>query len=353
MVKLSANIPPLTPYKLIELPPDLLSALEATDTSNELVIKSSSKSGEAIICTADKTFQLRRINQSNTLVLLKPEPASREVNPHLVAFSNINTLLECVPTRGVVDLSCVPLYFGPGSLTGEKQPSNKLLISLAELDSNSPASSLEFDTEFVQSFGTEINGIACLLSRDIVFEFLGLALTTIMALKLNINAILVDELYQAIDETNEPIQIVETIVKRFSNNQKEPYNLDMDKITKWYGIYTLMDSDRDLYVQEFYKRWEANIPVPTGKPLNYFTLKGNYINPESYLIRYFTKERLSSDPKARFAQLFEQKSTWELSEITPFVEDVMHNKAIKIESFIMKFARKRTINKKIIVSARN
>jgi sister chromatid cohesion protein DCC1 len=73
--------------------------------------------------------------------------------------------------------------------------------------------------------------------------------------------------------------------------------------------------------------------------------------PQTTTIRYLTKHMLSDIPKVRFQQLLGMRSSWELSEMIPFIDD-LRNKSVKLESFVMKYARKKTVGRKIIITAK-
>ena len=130
-----------------------------------------------------------------------------------------------------------------------------------------------------------------------------------------------------------------------------------EKIVKWFGIGTLKSKDgTELAIDDFIDLWTQSIPIaidgltPT-RPLNLDDLTGNFFKISPTRIIYFTKSQLSENPRSRFAELLAVKSTWELSEIVPFIEDI-RNKNVKMESFIMKYAKKKTVGKRIYVSAR-
>lgn len=144
------------------------------------------------------------------------------------------------------------------------------------------------------------------------------------------------------------------------------YELSGIDIVIWFGLQVLQSKEgTELAIDDFIDLWTAAIPIslsdltssPSGDqsashlPLDLTNLVGNYIKVSPSRIIYFTKSQLSDNPKTRFAQLLAVKSTWELNEIVPFLEDI-RNKSVKMESFIMKFAKKKTVGKRVYVSAR-
>ncbi|KAF9762026.1 hypothetical protein IL306_003582 [Fusarium sp. DS 682] len=95
--------PSPTNYRLIELPPDLLSLLESNDAP-VLTIESSDSS--AIIKTPTKTYALRQKNTSNALMLLSPMPLPESSGgPVEQGISIIATIKETVELDTVPDVS--------------------------------------------------------------------------------------------------------------------------------------------------------------------------------------------------------------------------------------------------------
>lgn len=134
------------------------------------------------------------------------------------------------------------------------------------------------------------------------------------------------------------------------------YELSGDNIVSWFGLHVLKSKEgTELATDEFIDLWTKSIPVSlsdlTQQPLDLSALVGNFVKVSPTRILYFTKTQLSDNPKTRFSQLLAVKSQWELAEIIPFLEDI-RNKSVKMESFIMKYAKKKTVGKRVYVSAR-
>ncbi|KAL3420011.1 hypothetical protein PVAG01_08509 [Phlyctema vagabunda] len=77
------------PFKLLELPPELLAALESDDPP-ALTIRAAADdaAGHALLCSADKTYQVRQKNTSNPIMILQPSStdASSTEGEHLDAL---------------------------------------------------------------------------------------------------------------------------------------------------------------------------------------------------------------------------------------------------------------------------
>ncbi|KAF5561024.1 Sister chromatid cohesion DCC1 [Fusarium phyllophilum] len=95
--------PSPTNYRLIELPPDLLSLLESDDAP---VLTMESSDSSAVIKTPTKTYALRQKNTSNALMLLSPTPLPTSSDgPVEQGISIISTIKETVELDTVPDVS--------------------------------------------------------------------------------------------------------------------------------------------------------------------------------------------------------------------------------------------------------
>ncbi|KPM45336.1 hypothetical protein AK830_g1136 [Neonectria ditissima] len=92
------HIPDDAGYRLIELPPELLSLLES-DTAPVLTLESSDTS--ALLKTPNKTYALRQKNTSNALMLLAPRPTPDSLEQAVAIVSTIRETveLEVVPDK--------------------------------------------------------------------------------------------------------------------------------------------------------------------------------------------------------------------------------------------------------------
>ncbi|KAM0220113.1 hypothetical protein ACHAQI_000569 [Fusarium lateritium] len=88
-------------FRLIELPPDLLTLLESDDAP---VLRLESSDTSAVIKTPTKTYALRQKNTSNAMMLLSPTPPpSSSDGPVEQGISIISTIKETVELDTVPD----------------------------------------------------------------------------------------------------------------------------------------------------------------------------------------------------------------------------------------------------------
>lgn len=368
-MKLMASVDNGHHYRLLRLTPDLEQAL----AEGTLVFKSSSISREPVLvgCTANKTYQLRQMNQSNTLLLARPfhdddddglaevdksaslasqldrETISRTPSS-LLAFGAAHNFIEPVEmTSSLLNSLDIPLYHGGGQIS--RTP---VKMSLEDLRMTAPMSDAQFDHQWKMAGGFESSGIACLpadeFAQQILDEFLNEC--TVKRPREWFKTP-VPDLFTSLDcDIDEPDQVQLAVTLKFAS---ENGILDARKIAQFYGSRTLYSLKFETYpLPDFLSKWSHNIPVEVPFELTLDMLSGLHYCPTPTTIRYFDEKNLSTNPKTRFKQLFAAKGTWGLEDMLPFIEPVRFNKAIKLDNFIMKFAKRRKIGTGVVISER-
>ncbi|CAN6637478.1 sister chromatid cohesion protein Dcc1p [Trichomonascus vanleenenianus] len=346
VVELSTAIDKSNSYKLLELSPDLLKAVEAGE---KLALRAPSvASPNIVICTSDKTFKLRKLNQTNTLLLVRPSSADQDGDVDMdgrgtvEAFGYVGNYLEPVEFNGFVDFSSVPVYGDD-----EEDNTNKILDTKESLKRRSPICDAEFERHWRDTACVEINYTVYTLHDSVIHTVLSALLTVGMA------QLRLDDAYNSLQELDEPKEVLEAVLRKFSSGE-ESYDLDIDAVVRWMGHYILKQvaPGRDYPLERFMEAWRDAVVVNTNVEFTLEALKGHYVQPTDTTVRFLARNKLSQDPRLRFKQLFAVKSTWELSEMVPFIDD-LRDKKVKLESFVMKYARKRTVGSSTLISARN
>lgn len=333
-----------------------------------------------MLCTDDKTFRVREAYHSNSLFVSTANVSSNPAYSHcksdsVILLDNIPAIWETVAVdNDRVSLpNSIPVYKGIEE-TKESSGENSRIglqrrkMTLHEIKHTTAISKQQFDKLWRENAGVEVmdyedeegQTLGYIIHRLVIWKVLNgilAAIETGVVPYLTINNIYPGTLQECLARTggkkqDEPFTVIESIVRKFSDEPQEPYSLNIPRITHWYGINTLQEHEEELLDQsEFLSLWKQSFPIAVLDPLELSTLEGNYINMSEGKIIYFTKETLSNDPKERIGQLLSIKPAWELPEILPFIQDIIP-KTSKVDSFIMKFARKKTVGKKIIISKR-
>uniref|UniRef100_A0A060TCA2 ARAD1D34694p n=1 Tax=Blastobotrys adeninivorans TaxID=409370 RepID=A0A060TCA2_BLAAD len=348
---LKVKIAPQSSYRLIELNETLINALESDPYG--LHIKAPTGDCEPVLTTRSTTYRLRQVNQTNTLLVAEPQSEDGQHCTSMLAFGTAPNCLEVQKIDPAVDVSSIPTYSGYGKIS---YPSDQVPPRTVEqLRACVAASDEEFDSIWRQRGGVEVNGVACILEGSVIKSLLSLILPSIQAAKLDFNSISAEEVYKAMDadDEEEPLEIIRAIIAMFSKNDQVPYQLDPDSIVQWLGDWTLREHapDNEITITAFQELWADTIPISHNWTMDLKMLKGRYVQPTPTTIRYLCREKLDNNPRIRFQQLFAVKSTWDLDEMVPFIDDLKPT-AVKLEGFVMKYARKKTLGKRVVVTKR-
>lgn len=356
-------------FKLIQLPADVLEYIE--NNSGELTIKApNDRSNHMVLCTSNKTYKLRQMNHSNS-VLLSNDMSKNKLEKRLKhtfegeddlsgAFVSLATLsyeYEPTTTKGYIISDNLPLYDGHKLVGGSGDESNGLPISVENLLRISPISVSEFYKEWYKLGGSELNEQAILLSRNFITDILALLLTVLISEKIDyrdkINTKQVTEWLTAQSSSVTP-DILNSVLQKFKLEQDgDILKLDNLAISTWFGIQSLFDTkSKTLSDQDFLLTWKSLLPVFYNVPIDLKQLRGNFCRPVSDKIQHLNPlTLLAGDIGSRIKDLFAVSKEWEYDEFLPFIEEFIPV-GKKPESIVLKFARKRRVGKRSVVSQR-
>jgi len=80
-------------FRLLELPPDLLKSIESNDNSPLTWAIKGNPAEDAVLCTDDKTYSIRSVSLSNSLLIVSPG----EVQDQLAIRDTSRELLQVTP----------------------------------------------------------------------------------------------------------------------------------------------------------------------------------------------------------------------------------------------------------------
>ncbi|KAG0668096.1 hypothetical protein C6P45_004994 [Maudiozyma exigua] len=374
--KLKTDDPTIS-YKLIELNDDLMKLLNDNKSRKHLQFKSLDEvNSHVVLCSKDKTWLLRQKDHSNMSMLMHEgvvDDNSKTIDPSLsfglpppitdyIGFARTTYEYETVATEGRLRLENIPIYDGEQNFE-VRDKSNQ--TSFQQLLEDSPCSSREGLIQWYSLGGCTINGQACLLSPKFINKALHVTLMSVLAESMNLEELNLKETYDAVskDMNSEfnpyTIEVVETILNKFgrikdTEIEDKIWKLNSPIIAKWYGIQSLKKyvSKSSLPFDEFMLQRRSQFPPFFPCDIDISMLRGNYYQPQAKQIQYFSKKSLSQDPKDRFKTLFKLQTSWDLRDIEPFIEE-LNTKHMKIDSFIMKYARRRRVGKNYIITSRN
>lgn len=359
-------------YKLVQLTPDLLEALKEPDSTSKLHFKAFDEDkADVVLCSRDKTWLIKQKNHSNTVMLMRefvpesqqflndkslfgmPQPTN-----DLLGYSKTTFEYETRLTEGRINLDLVPIYNGEMNFPTDE--SKLKCRTFSELLENSPSSEVECKCRWNKLGGCIVNGYPCILTADFISNALHVTLMSAMAESLDLENLTINETFAAVnkdmDRDNNPytVQVVETILAKYgTHNQGDKWKLNVSQVAQWYGIRALRKyaSKNIVPHEEFLIKWKSTFPPFSSFDIDIKMLRGWYFEPTKGNIQYISKDTLPMDIKDRFKMLFRLQSQWDLDDIVPFIEE-LNTKGMKIESFIMKYARRKRMAKRSVVTSR-
>jgi len=351
-------------YKLLQLPTELLDIIKTNKEPITLKSASNDHENHLVVCSDHKTWKLRQMNHSNSISLLdntnnnhnNKTYASCTDEPFdpsnkLVGFANTTYEYELSPFKGIINKANLPVF-------DSKFPDgNYAKISIDKLLEESAISKCEFYDSWYACGGCEVEGLAVILSDNLITEVLTMVITVLIAQGLDYNLSWFDlkSTFNLVHNENNDFteSMVTTVIHKFSGVKDGQFKLENERIAQWFGIQTLAQSNLKLWKkQEFLIHWKSSLPEFYNVSLDLKNLYGHYCRPVEDRIRYVDASKLSSQVSIRFTQLFQAASLWDYHEFIPFIDKLV-TPGKKVDSLIMKYARKKKVAKdKFIVVPR-
>lgn len=342
-------------YKLLELSNDLVSVLNEGDT---LTIRGHTED-EAVMCSSNKTFEIKAADTSNSLLLL----------PNLTTPDNRDAFQGEKTVSNVPVLSCFSTYYEVRHSRPNLQRLLELLSASAYSDSSSVPEDDLYSTErllsVIQCSEEELReGLQrfCALQIDGSWRILEInyqekAFSQILALLeekywdwksvpfLETCAML-GELYpefvlkhcfrtygtESITSTGVLEGTTETETKRI-------FSLDEDKVCRYYAEYILRTAQGKFNFHEFMTAWRES--VPEGMTVLDKHLRGvSLVNLKNQppVIWHFPERNLPFNPAERFSVLFKARAKWTEEDIEPYIVNLLGPNQ-KTSALFLKYTR--------------
>lgn len=340
-------------YKVVELPEELVEYTKQQKGKLELKAPVSVKN-HLVLCTEEKTYTMRQLNHSNAVLLTADmglntmgKQLLNESPQNLLSFAQCSYQYELTPTSGYVDTDGIPVWDGELEV-GE-------LKSLAEVEADSPMDGAHFLFAWHSLCGSTVGGKAVILSHSFATRALHELLTTLIAAKLLGKPVSLGEVEAecAGDKTLTP-EVVRTLTHKFAVQPFRPdaFTVDHDACALWFGIQTLKTSSpAALPDKEFMLKWKLELPAFFSASLDLASLRGYFYRPELGKVRYLNASVLLKDLHSRIKEMFQMLKKWDYEEFFPFIKDFIPA-GKKVDSVILKFARKQRLGKKFVVCPR-
>ena len=337
-------------YKLLELNKELLVNIKEGD---EIVIRGN-KDDDTVLCSKNKTYELRAADTSNTLLLV-PDVSAEEDGEE-----------ECLD-RPV--LSCFSTYYEVRLIQPRLERLKEILERNAFANTQDEERKEKYTTQqllgLIQASEDEMNhGLKRLGAlqidgcwRVLDIDYQEKAFSQILALveekcwdwhaiPIQFTCDILEELY--------PSFVLEYCLKTYGNLVEgdnlsddvemagDLYCLDENKVCRYYAEYILRPALGKFNYYEFMEAWEQS--VPEGMKINKDCLAGialTDLKTHPPVIWHFAERSLPENPADRFNVLFKTRQKWNEKDIVPYLENLLAP-GQKLSSLFLKYARSST-----------
>ncbi|KAL5528520.1 DCC1 [Sanghuangporus sanghuang] len=331
-------------YKLMELPKELVHLIEK-ETQDQFTIRGRDDD-DAVLCTADKTYNIRAVMVSNSFCVLTP-PNGDEPGDAVIR-ATIDHILELSPSiaklhrlRGMLR-GCE--YDEDSDGRGDRER-RMLKVVKSELQ----ASDAELEAGLRDMRVLVLNGELRPMTPGYLNHVLELILNTLVSLSRSTDGAPVLDIIETIQSDHEispdvSRQVMSWFGRIDSSLSTETWTMDVDAVVRQIGIGILSACRSSSIEQsEFMKRWRATVGDSFENRISLSLLQGNYILTDqsattSPALSYFPSSELPLSPADRFAELFLVQPKWKAANIVPFLDDIVVDSKDR-DKLLMKFAR--------------
>ncbi|KAF5387770.1 hypothetical protein D9615_000479 [Tricholomella constricta] len=342
-------------FKLLELPPDLCKLIEHA-IDNILQIKGQA-GDDAVLCTAEKTFAVRSVALSNSVLVVTPPldaSAPNFTDDALVIRDQINEILELTPSVPKLHALTALLRgreYDDGQENDEmyEKPPEDMAIEFKytyyDALRNIQASDAELDRGLKDRHILNINGELRPIAPSYLNRLLELILNGLTALSLSHESASVEILSSSLADEHEVPRVVSTQVMSWFGIIKDGrWKMEVNTFIKEVGLGVLRHHRQEpIRLNQLMAKWKSLVGDTFENHVDLSLLSGNYLvsisDQES--LTYFPASSLPIDPAPRFADLFSTRSRWKGKDISPFLADIAINSKER-DKLLLKFARATT-----------
>ncbi|PPQ94004.1 hypothetical protein CVT25_009852 [Psilocybe cyanescens] len=339
-------------YKIIELTPDLTDLIEKATVNDEdprLTIKGQPNE-DAVLCSADKTYGMRSVGLSNTVLVVTPVPdecATHFAEDAVIIRDQLNEIIELAPV--------VPKLHKLSALIknrqydeGQEDDADDSMdhFTYQEAKQEIQASDAEIDKGLKNLRVLIINNELRPISPTFLNHLLELILNILVSLSMKHASVSVEDLSSALADDHEVSRAVSTQVMSWFGEIKDGrWKMDVEGVVKELGLGILRKHRHDpIERDDLLVQWKSHVGDTFESSISLKLLEANYIESTDVLgsgsavLKYFPAFELPVDPAARFADLFLTRSIWRGEEISPFLSDIAVNSKER-DKLLLKYCR--------------
>ncbi|KAF2649225.1 sister chromatid cohesion protein-like protein Dcc1 [Lophiostoma macrostomum CBS 122681] len=300
-------------FRLLELPPEIVELIESANPP-ALSIKSrvpsttpnasNASAAHAVLCTANKTFQLRQVQTSNSLFVTQPvlESHNNEIpTPTTRAIASCAVTLELHPSDENPRIyleEALPLYdIVDGEVEAAGNGKNK-----ASIFADVPVSDGQAERCWSELVAFEFSGSSYRPSANTLSQIWKSINAAAVAEGIKLDSqFLADDMTKVADEEGYPVALVQALLKRRLSTDNQDINgpwacLDRPRTVQFVGQMLLearRESD-DYLTAGFLDTWKDGLPEAWRGDAVLKVIDGKYELPSSTTIRAKARSGTSS-----------------------------------------------------------
>ncbi|THV08475.1 hypothetical protein K435DRAFT_959038 [Dendrothele bispora CBS 962.96] len=354
-------------FKLLELPPDICKLLEDQNNTPKLTIKGL-PGEDAVLCTNDKTYTLRSVVLSNSILVVTAPPDTSDALDFdansVVIRDQISEILEVTPTVPKLHKLASLLRgreYGEDEEEIVDEDEDRQKFTYADAKIQVQASDAELDRGLKDRRILNINGELRPIALQYLSHIIELILNSLVSLSLPHENVPIEKLCSALYEQHDVPRVVSTQILLWfgSINDHEGqshWKMDVNSVIKEAGLSILRNHKRDpIRTSDLLTAWQAMVGDTFANAVDLKLLAGNYLvssrSGDAEALLYFPASELPLDPTARFAELFLTRNRWKGEDIAPFLSDVAVDSKER-DKLLLKYARAVTSPQGIWYTAR-
>jgi len=326
--------------KLLEVTKDVAECLKSGDI---LTIRGD-ESENAVLCSSNKTFDIKEAETSNSLMMLDkvtlPTNIEKTTSDRKLGWSTVGgvfhkyvEIIEIRPKlRKVKEVLSQNLYNEDTRREGKKGK------SLSDLLETIQASEEELRQGLQHYECVCVDDSWFMLDQDYQMMVLSRILKFFDENSWKFDLVHKIETVEALSElVNE--EIVSQVFDLYCDKlESDDFKLNREKVSRFFGDF-LLAANSGYVLPEFLEMWQK--AVPEGVDTNIDQLSGLVLvdNEKSPpIIKRFSEEDLPCNIIDRLGILFSARERWTLNEISPFIEPLT-TKKLNVNALLTKYAR--------------
>nr|XP_003224879.1 PREDICTED: sister chromatid cohesion protein DCC1 [Anolis carolinensis] len=319
---------------LLQLEPELCAELES---GRSLVIRGD-REEHAVLCSADKTYDMKIADTSNTLLLIPgcetAEQLGADIPPDIVhvqiagVSKNFWELRRCRPKlKKLKKLLMETPYEGPDSQ--QEQTSTNSKYTTEDLLDQVQASEEEIMQQLETLKACQIEGYWRILDFDYEMKLLNHVTQLIYSESWPFNKVPLTVCLQELGPL-EPKNMIEHILmcygRKYTDEGETYFEMYEEKICKAIA-QMLLNNAVKFSLSEFQEVWQQSVPegmVTRLDQLKGLALADHSSRPETICL--LNVEDLPEDNQERFNILFKIREKWTEADIVPYIQDLCSEK---------------------------